>query len=234
MPRKLNSNQKGESKFLKQTLALRLREEIMQGRLSPGQRIVEVFWARRFGVAQISVREAINLLIAEGFVTKSSGRSARVTNYTETDIAQIYELRGALEGLAARLASQRRVDLDPLMAALGAMRQAIRRKDVRFLLEADLRFHLKLCELSGNRILQTQAHALLVPFFAFVSIRAGQMPQSAVAWEADLDRHRRMVDLIAEGEPNAAEFCARAALQQFEQRARCIWTGSSASKIIAC
>src|ERR1035438_9832846 len=107
-------NRKESSLLIKQTLAERLREEIIHGRLAPGQRIIEGGWARRFGVAQTSVREAINLLIAEGFVTKASGRSARVTCYSEGDIAQIYELRGALEGLAARLAAQSKVDLTPL------------------------------------------------------------------------------------------------------------------------
>ena len=91
---------KESPQLVKQGLASDLREEIIRGRLAPGQRIVEGHWARKFGVAQTSVREAINLLIAEGFVTKTSGRSARVTSYTEADIAQIYELRAALEGFA--------------------------------------------------------------------------------------------------------------------------------------
>src|SRR5580698_2270395 len=102
------------SLLIKQSLAAKLREEIIEGHLSPGQRIIEGYWARKFGVAQTSVREAINLLISEGFATKASGRSARVTSYSEADIAQIYELRGALEGLAARLATERQVDLTPL------------------------------------------------------------------------------------------------------------------------
>src|SRR5580692_12491353 len=87
------------SQLIKQSLAENLKQEIIKGRLAPGQRIVEGFWAKKFGVAQTSVREAINLLISEGFATKASGRSARVTSYSEADIAQIYELRGALEGL---------------------------------------------------------------------------------------------------------------------------------------
>jgi DNA-binding GntR family transcriptional regulator len=215
---------RGETSLLvKQSLAAKLREEIMQGHLAPGQRIIEGYWARQFGVAQTSVREAINLLIGEGFVTKASGRSARVTSYTESDIAQIYELRGALEGLAARLAAERRVDLAPLQDALKEMRRATREGEIRRLIEADLRFHLCLCELSGNQLLYAQIRTLLVPLFAFVSMRAVQVHQTAKAWESDLDRHKRIVEMIHEGDPVAAEFTVRATLRQFAARAYGIW-----------
>jgi DNA-binding GntR family transcriptional regulator len=218
-----NSLHEESSPLVKQSLAAKLREEIIQGNLAPGQRIIEGHWARKFGVAQTSVREAINLLIGEGFVTKASGRSARVTSYSEADIAQIYELRGALEGFAARLATQRRVDLAPLQDALTEMRRATRDGDVRRLIEADLRFHLCLCGLSGNHFLHAQIRTLLVPLFAFVSMRVVQIHQTAKAWESDLDRHKRVIELIREGDPAAAEFTVRATLQQFAVRAHGIW-----------
>jgi DNA-binding GntR family transcriptional regulator len=216
-------NREESSRLVKQTLAVKLREEIIRGRLAPGQRIIEGSWARHFGVAQTSVREAINLLIGEGFVTKASGRSARVTSYSESDIAQIYELRGALEGYAARLAAERQADVTPLQEALKEMRRATRSGEIRLLIEADLRFHLSLCELSGNSLLLAQVRTLLVPLFAFVSMRAVQVHQTTKAWESDLDRHKRMIELIREGDPAAAEFTVRATLQQFASRAYSIW-----------
>ncbi len=96
-----NVVQDDSSLLIKQSLAAKLREEIIGGHLAPGQRIIEGHWARKFGVAQTSVREAINLLISEGFATKASGRSARVTSYSEADIAQIYELRRRAAGGAS-------------------------------------------------------------------------------------------------------------------------------------
>jgi DNA-binding GntR family transcriptional regulator len=214
----------GEGALLvKQSLAAKLKEEILQGKLAPGQRIVEGHWARQFNVAQTSVREAINLLIAEGFATKASGRSARVTSYTEADIAQIYDLRGALEGLAARLVTQHQPDLKALEAILKEMRKATKRGEIRKLIEADLQFHLTLCELCGNRFLSAQMRTLLVPLFAFVSMRVAQSHQTARAWESDLDRHKRILDLIREGDPATAEFAVRGTLQQFATRAYAIW-----------
>ncbi|HLH33373.1 MAG TPA: GntR family transcriptional regulator [Alloacidobacterium sp.] len=212
-----------DSLLIKQSLAAKLREQIIAGQLMPGQRIIEGFWARKFGVAQTSVREAINLLINEGFATKASGRSARVTFYSEGDIAQIYELRAALEGLAARLTTQRQPNLGPLETALRELRKATKGRDVRKLIEADLNFHLCLCELSGNRFLYTQMRTLLVPLFAFVAMRVVQSHQTAQAWETDLERHKRIIELIREGDGLAAEFAVRGAMQQFAQRAYEIW-----------
>ena len=209
--------------LVKQSLAAKLKEEILCGNLAPGQRIIERYWAQKFKVAQTSVREAINLLINEGFATKASGRSARVTSYSEVDIAQIYELRAALEGLAARLLAERRPDLKPLEAALKDMRRTTKQGLVRELIEADLQFHLRLCELSGNRFLHTQMRTLLVPAFAFASIRVIQSHQTTQPWEADLDRHKRIIDLIRDGDPSAAEFGVRAMLQQFSGRAYATW-----------
>jgi len=222
MPR-LKAAQLEPSPLVKNTLATQLREEIMQGHLAPGQRIIEGYWAQRFGVAQTSVREAINLLISEGFVTKASGRSARVTSYSSADIAHIYELRGALEGLAARLTAERKPELGPLEAALQEMRTTTKKRDIRKVIEADLKFHLCLGELCGNRFLYSQIRTMLVPLFAFVSMRVIQSHQTAQAWESDLERHKRMIELVREGDPYAAEFGVRATVQQFGARAYAIW-----------
>lgn len=219
----LTANQNESSLLVKQTLADELREAIIEGKLAPGQRIVEGFWARKFGVAQTSVREAINLLISEGFATKALGRSARVTSYTEEDIAQIYELRSALEGLAARLVAERKPDLEPLRSSLKELRKATRSGDIQHLLETDLEFHLRLCELSGNRFLYAQIRTVLVPLFAFVAMRVAQSHQGPDAWESDLDRHKRIIELIQEGDSLAAEFAVRGIMQQFAQHAYEIW-----------
>lgn len=215
---------KGQSsQLIKLSLAAKLKEEILQGRLAPGQRVIEGFWARKFGAAQTSVREAINLLIAEGFATKASGRSARVTCYSEEDIAQIYQLRAAVEGLAARLVAQRQPDLTPLETALKEMRKATRSGDTQNLVEADLHFHLTLGQLCGNRFLYADMVTMLVPLFAFVSMRVVQHHQTARAWESDLSRHRRIIELIREGDPTAAEFAVRATIERFSVRAYEIW-----------
>jgi DNA-binding GntR family transcriptional regulator len=122
--------------LVKSALANRLRDEISSGALPPGVRIIEGTWGRKLGVAQGSIREAINLLAQEGFVTKVSGRSARVVSLNERDVLHLYEIRGAIEGLAARLAATRQADVAELQQMVDAMRHASKKNRTADLVDA--------------------------------------------------------------------------------------------------
>src|SRR5437763_15059870 len=100
--------------LLKENVAQRLREEILAARISPGEKIVEGKWAREYGVAQVSVREALNILATQGFVTKGHGRSARVLKLEKADIIHIYQVRGSLQGLAARIRTASKLQVDDM------------------------------------------------------------------------------------------------------------------------
>ena len=147
--------------LVKHNLAERLRAEIMGGSLQPGTRIVEGKWASKFGVAQGSIREAINILAQAGFVSKESGHSARVIDLSEDDVARIYQLRGAIEGLAARLAAATKPNLKVLQATLDVMRESANTGNCDGLLDCDSLFHLELCELSRNPYLIEHARRIL-------------------------------------------------------------------------
>jgi DNA-binding GntR family transcriptional regulator len=201
--------------LVKDTVADRLRAEIASGALRPGVRIVEGFWARKFGVAQASIREAINLLAQEGFVTKASGRSARVVNLTEQDVLQIYEMRGALEGLAARLLALRTEDVKPLEEALEMMRLAWKQARAADLIDADLRFHLELCRLSNNPYVYEHARKVLLPLFAFARIRVLSSGQDTTVWGKDFEAHQRIVDLVKDGQGTVAEVYVQRTMERF-------------------
>jgi DNA-binding GntR family transcriptional regulator len=209
--------------YVKHDLADRLRAEIMNGSLPRGVRIIEGKWAQKFGVAQGSIREAINILALEGFVTKESGRSARVIHLSETDVAQLYELRGALEGLAARLAVEARPDLRKLQSAVEGMRRAANEANCDALLQCDLQFHLELCELSGNPFIVEQSRRLLVPFFAFVRMRVAASGQTTSPWDKDLEAHQRIIDLLREAEGEVAEQYVKKAMGRFAKTAYDNW-----------
>jgi DNA-binding GntR family transcriptional regulator len=214
--------------LVKLDLADRLRTEIMNGSLPSGGRIVEGKWARKFGVAQGSIREAINILALEGFINKESGRSARVVHLTEADVAQLYELRGALEGLAARLAATRCPDLSKLESAVAGMRRAASEGNCEALLQNDLLFHLQLCELSGNPFIVEQSRRLLVPFFAFVRMRVATSGQTTSPWDKDLEAHQRIIDLLREGEDDVAELYVKTAMARFAKNAYDNWQNRAA------
>ena len=195
----------GDVILLKHTLAERLRAEIVKGVLRPGEKIVEGVWGRTLSVSQSSIREAINILAKDGFVTKALGRSARVVSLSAEDVKQIYQMRGVLEGLAARLAAQRGCNTSKLDQALMKMRRSSQRDDVAVLLDANLAFHLELCGLSENAYLIECAYRLLLPFFAFVRIRAIASGQSASLWAKDFGAYQRIIELVRECEDEIVE-----------------------------
>ena len=213
----------GIEALVKHTVADRLRAEIASGGLRPGARIVEGTWARRIGVAQGSIREAINLLAQEGFVTKASGRSARVVTLSENDVLQMYELRGALEGLAARLLAQKARDLTPLEQGLEMMRRAMKNGRPQELIDGDLKFHLELCRLSENAYVFEHARKVLLPLFAFVRILVLSSGQDTAVWGKDLEAHQRILDLLKEGQGEVAEQYIQRAMARFAATAYDNW-----------
>jgi DNA-binding GntR family transcriptional regulator len=209
--------------LVKHDIAERLRKEIMSGSLQPGMRIVEGKWASKFGVAQGSIREAINILAQAGFVSKASGRSARVIHLSEKDVGHIYQLRGAIEGLAARLAAATKPNLKVLQATMDIMRESASAGNLDGLLDCDSLYHLELCELSRNSYLIEHARRILLPFFAFVRMRVAASGQETSAWDKDLEAHQRIIDLLREGEGEVAELYVKQAMERFAKTAYDNW-----------
>jgi DNA-binding GntR family transcriptional regulator len=211
------------SGLVKNHVSDQFRAEILNGSLKPGERIVEAKWASTYGVAQASIREALNILAQAGFVTKAPGRSARVIHLSETNVAHIYRLRGAIEGLAARLAAQSRQNLDVLQATMDTMRESARAGDRERLIDHDLLYHLVLCELSHNPFLIEHARRILVPLFAFVRMRVCTSGQSTSAWQKDLEAHQKTIDLIRDGESEVVEQYVKNVMERFATAAYDHW-----------
>ena len=81
-----------------------LRERIAEGRIDPGQTIRIESLAREFGISRTPVREAISKLEAQGLVVRRTGYAATVFEPQRSEVLELYEMRIALEPLAARLA----------------------------------------------------------------------------------------------------------------------------------
>jgi len=193
------------SGLLKENLAVQLREAILSGKLAPGEKIIERRWAREFGAAQVSVREALNILIAEGFVTKGHGRSARVLRLTDSAIIHTYQVRGALEGLAARIIVEQKLPIADLEAALVELRTAVEGNDVRHVIDRVQRFHVCILEKPGNPFLLENGLRLIVPLYAFTLMRALAKNLDASPWVPQVANHQRIVDAIRMGNPQLAE-----------------------------
>src|SRR5262249_4781150 len=98
----LLSSPRGRS--LRHEIGDMLRAEILDGRREPGERVLEIDLARRFGVSRQPVREAIRSLEHEGLLTSLPNRGTFVTRVSLEDAIAIQDIRAELEGLAARLA----------------------------------------------------------------------------------------------------------------------------------
>jgi DNA-binding GntR family transcriptional regulator len=138
-------------------------------------------------------------------------------------VLQIYEIRGALEGLAARLLASRSEDMQPLEEALEKMRRAWKQGRAAELIDADLRFHLELCRLSNNSYLFEHARRVLLPLFAFVRIRVLSSGQNTTAWAKDFEAHQRIVDLVKDGQGTVAESYVQRMMERFALTAYDNW-----------
>lgn len=131
-----------------------LRSAITSGRYRPGDHLGEVELAAHLGVSRGTIREALRHLQQEGLVTAGARGMLRVRSHTAREIRELFQVRAALEGLAVRLliASPERA------AAVAALRRAVSDldgadRDFIGRVDADMAFHLLLCELSGNSML---------------------------------------------------------------------------------
>jgi GntR family transcriptional regulator, vanillate catabolism transcriptional regulator len=88
-------------------VVLRLRSMILSGEFAPGERIFEKAVAERLGVSRTPVRWALPTLETEGLVVGSPNRGFRVRSFSPDDVLSAHEVRGALEGLACRLAVEK-------------------------------------------------------------------------------------------------------------------------------
>src|SRR4051812_1441302 len=138
----------------------RLRDLIVQGLLSPGSRIIETEIAGRLGVSRTPVREALQRLQQEGFVMGNPGaQQSRLTvaPLTRTDVHELLNVVGALEGLGAYEAAmldepRRRALAEELRAINGEFNRAGRRipPEHSSLYDADDRFHRRIVEANGG------------------------------------------------------------------------------------
>ena len=182
-----------------------LRRLVVTGELPPGSRIVEDRLAERLGVSRNPVREALQALAAEGFVEILPRRGAVVAQITAEQAEDLFDVRTALEPLAARLAA-RRADADGtarLREVLERAREATDQGELDLLAAYNTEFHSLVVELSGNDYL-----GLLVSPMArrvqwvFRTSAATRAPHS---WT----EHEELLRAIASGDEEYAEAVAR-------------------------
>ena len=133
-----------------------LRNAILKGELKPGERLMEIALAQRLGVSRTPVREALRKLELEGLVLMIPRRGAVVADITSKDLADVLEVREALEDLAVQKACDNMTEeqLTELKQAANEFKRAAEAEDLLALGAADMKFHDCIYEATGNRRLQ--------------------------------------------------------------------------------
>ncbi|MGW3965433.1 GntR family transcriptional regulator [Amycolatopsis sp. NPDC005003] len=176
-----------------------LRERILTGRLRPGDRLVERELAEDLGVSRVPVREAIRSLEAEGFLVVQSPRRVVVRQLARVDVEELFDVREALEGLAAGLAASRAgaPELKGLERTLADAARATARGDAARITVLNSRFHDEIVTIAGNALLSTMLQPL--------EGRLRWLTSQNEHWAELLDEHRRLFDAIASGDADRAK-----------------------------
>lgn len=186
-----------------------LRDLVVDGHFTPGERLNEVEIANSLGVSRGPVREALQRLASQGLLKLVPRRGSFVPEFTLAELTHLYEVRLALESMAARLAAGRRSDTD--VAGLRALLERtgeILASDERVPYPVDLDFHRGILELAGNpRLLAhtEQVHLQL----RLARSRSGYQPGRA---KQAYREHLAIIEAIAGGDPQQAEEAMRSHL----------------------
>lgn len=191
-----------------------LREAILKGQLAPGERLMEIQLAEELGVSRTPVREAIRKLELEGLVLMVPRKGAYVASFSMKDVVEVFEIRAALEGLAAALAAERITDqeLEELERQLVKSSELINLADLEGMVEVDTGFHQILYQSSRNQRLAQIINNLReqIQRFRQTSLSyPGRMKDA-------LGEHREIVDAISARDPELARKLAQDHIENAE------------------
>lgn len=180
-----------------------LLDAISDGSLAPGARITQEEVAQQLAVSRQPVLQALRLLKQDGLVLDAPGRGVQVAPLDATSIARVYQVRGALDALAARLSAERRAVLDAKLIDRG--RKAAHGRDTRVLIDADFAFHNAVYDAADNPLIRRSAHL----HWSHIRRAMGASLQRSSVRDTVWDEHEAIATAIASGDPVRAELLMR-------------------------
>lgn len=199
-----------------------LLDAISAGALAPGQRVTQEELAERLAVSRQPVMQALRLLKRDGFVQDAplagnAGRSRglQVTPLDPAWIAQVYEVRGALDTLATRLAAERHAHIDPALIEQG--RRSVAAGDIKAMIDADLAFHRALYQASANPLIEQSA----LLHWHHIRRAMGEALRHDSLRDPVWDEHAAIAQAVAQGDAALAE-----ALMREHSHQACLYLGA--------
>ena len=174
-----SAKETGRSRTQAERITAEMEAEIVRGDLAPGQKLDEVAIAQRYSASRTPVREALRALAVSGLVTHEPRVGAIVARPTVSNVVELFELVGELEGVAIRLACERMTEFH--RARIEAAYQACRRQATSDAAEAYLSandaFHCAIHDAADNRALKSeigQINRRLGPYRRFITFLPGR------------------------------------------------------------
>ncbi len=193
-----------------------LREGIISGELKPGERLMEVQLAEEMGVSRTPVREALRKLELEGFVVMVPRKGVYVAGISTKDISEVFEIRSALEALAASLAAERITDdeIEELERLLLKINECIKNHDLDGLVSVDTAFHDIVYKASRNeRLVQIVSNLReQIQRFRKTSLSSPGRIRHTV------EEHKKIVDAIASRDAALAHELAQEHVENAENQ----------------
>jgi DNA-binding GntR family transcriptional regulator len=188
----------------------RLRDDILGGAFPPGERLIELQLAERYGVGRAAIRAVLVELDAEGLVQREANRGATVRRISVGEAVEITEARAALEGLIARLAAERATagEQDELRDLIVRMTDAVEQDDKLSYSKLNRYLHDALRRIARHRVADDLV-ANLRNRAAHHQFRLALVPGRAAE---SLTQHAAIVEAVASGDGRAAEEAMRAHL----------------------
>jgi DNA-binding GntR family transcriptional regulator len=201
----------------------RLRDAIVEGQIPAGSKISEPDLARRYDVSRSAVREAIGRLEACGLLTRQANIGARVISLDSAQLLEIYQVREALEGMAARLAATRMApaEVAELQTLMARHRHEVNQAEgaVYFQKDGDLDFHYRIVQGSHNHHL---IDLLCNDLYYLMRMYRYQFGMASRRARPALTEHEHILGAIAAGDGEIAELLMRhhirASRRNIEQR----------------
>ena len=176
-----------------------LLDAISDGTMAPGVRFTQEEIAEQMHVSRSPVLQAIRLLKKDGLVQDAPGKGVLVTPLTVTSISNLYLIRGALDNLAAKMAAERRHQMDPRIIENG--RRAAQGKDLKAMVDADVAFHHDIYAASGNPLIAESAQV----YWVHLRRAMGTVLQSSASQRQSIwDEHEAIAEAIADGDSKRA------------------------------
>jgi len=184
-----------------------LKSKITKGSFEPGSKVLEGRIAEQMGISRTPVREAIRELAAEGFVKMNPNQGIIVNNISIKDLREVLQIRGVLEGLAARLAAPLITEekIKVLETCNENMEKFISKNNVLAFGKESDKFHSVILEICGNdRLVQIRKNlADQIYRFRNISLRIPGRLESA------LKEHREITNALKQGDADKADELSR-------------------------